>query len=164
MDYLQNYHDISIRLIFVEFREAKVATNKEWEKYFEQGNIAFEQGQYEQAETMLKAALSTSERGQDELVTATSLDRLGELYFEMQQYDQAEPLFKRALGIRERLLKPHDDMVVASLNNLSALYFFQGKHDQAEAPCKKLCEVYEAVLGKDHAEVATSVNNLALIY
>ncbi|MBK7839014.1 MAG: tetratricopeptide repeat protein [Candidatus Obscuribacter sp.] len=115
-----------------------MSTNKEWDKYFAQGSEAFEQGNFELAETMLTTALSSAERGQDELITSTSLDKLGELYFEMERYDQAEPMFKRALGIRERLLPATDDMVVASLNNLSALYFFQGKHDQAEAPANVL--------------------------
>src|SRR5208337_1399156 len=105
--------------------------SKDWEKFFEQGNAALEQGTLDQAETMFKAALSEAERGNDELVTAVSLERLGELYFEWQRFDQAELLFIQALAIREKLLPPHDDLVVASLNNLSALYFFQGKHDLA---------------------------------
>jgi hypothetical protein len=70
-------------------------------------------------------------------------------------------LLQRTLEIRDRLLKPHDDLVVAALNNLSALYFFEGNHEKAEEPCKRLTEIYEQVLGSDNPEVATSINNLA---
>jgi len=93
----------------------------QWEKYFEQGTEAFAEGNFEQADAMLKAALAVAERLDDKLILAMSADRLGELYFETQHYQEAEPLFIQALQIRESMLSEFDDLVVASLNNLSAL-------------------------------------------
>lgn len=60
--------------------------SKEWEKYFEQGSRAFEQGQISEAETYLKAAVGEAERGEDKMILAASLERLGELYFEVQRF------------------------------------------------------------------------------
>ncbi len=130
--------------------------SKDWEKFFEQGIQAFEADRLEQAESLFKAALAAAEDSENQLDVAICSEKLGELYFETQRYREAEPCFKRTLAIRDGMLKPHDDLVVAALNNLSALYFFEGNHELAEEPCKRLTEIYEQVLGPENPEVATA--------
>ncbi|HEY9719086.1 MAG TPA: tetratricopeptide repeat protein, partial [Trichormus sp.] len=120
--------------------------SSKWDEYVERGATAFQEGKYSEAENFLHAALMEAETGQDEMQVALSLDNLAEVYFEQGKYDKAEPLYQRSLRIRERVLEPEHEDIVASLNNLSALYFFQEKHADAEPLCRQLTAIYEKVL------------------
>jgi tetratricopeptide (TPR) repeat protein len=71
--------------------------SKDWEKFFEQGNQAFEADNLEAAESFFKAALAAAEESENELDVAVCSERLGELYFEAPDYREAEPCFNAPL-------------------------------------------------------------------
>src|ERR1700691_4042860 len=137
--------------------------NKIWDEYVQAGASNFQEGKYSEAENYMHAALMESESLGDDLKIALSLDNLAEVFFEQGKYDKAEPLYQRSLSIRERVLEPEHEEIVASLNNLSTLYFFQEKYVEAEPLCRQLTTIYEKVLGHNHPQVATSLNNLGIV-
>ena len=73
-----------------------------------------------------------AETSEDDLKVALSLDNLAEVYFEQSKYDKAEPLYQRSLRIRERMLEPEHEDIVASLNNLGPV-FLPGKARRSRA-------------------------------
>lgn len=93
------------------------------------------QGQYAQAEPLLRRALGIFEKalGPNYPDVALSLNNLALLYHAQGQYAQAEALFRRALAILETALgpDPHPD-VATSLKNLAALYRAMKRDDEAE--------------------------------
>ena len=68
--------------------------------------LYYAQGKYEQAEPLLKRALTIRKKqfGPEHLNTATTLNNLAALYYSQGKYEQAEPLLKRALTILEEQL------------------------------------------------------------
>jgi tetratricopeptide (TPR) repeat protein len=64
------------------------------------------QGQYSQAESLLKRSLAIYEKalGPNHPDVATSLNNLAELHRTQGQYSKAEPLYKRSLAIFEKVL------------------------------------------------------------
>ena len=88
------------------------------------GLLYIEQGEYTQAEPLLKRALAIREKalGPDHPYVAQCLHSLGVLYHARGQDTLAEPLHKRALAIREKALGPDHPDVPQSLNSLAALY------------------------------------------
>ncbi|HEY9786100.1 MAG TPA: tetratricopeptide repeat protein, partial [Candidatus Obscuribacterales bacterium] len=133
-----------------------------WTIYAEKGAAAFQAGDFPEAEKMLRAALLEAETSADPLERAVLLDNLAEIYFEQSKFAEAEPLYLEALSLREDVLIPGHEDIVASMNNLSALYFFMGAHHKAEPICRKVTAMYAKALGPSHPEVATSLNNLGL--
>ncbi len=87
--------------------------------------LYFSQGQYRQAEPLLRRSSAIREQalGPDYLDVATSLNNLAMLYYTQGQYAQAEPLLRRSLEIREQALGPDHPDVARGLNNLTGLYY-----------------------------------------
>src|SRR6266567_2192778 len=128
--------------------------------------LYYAQGNYEQAEPLLKRALAICEQvlGPLHPDTAQSLNNLAGLYYAQGNYLQAEPLMKRALAMREQVLGPLHPDTAQSLNNLALLYYAQGNYAQAEPLYQRALATYEQVLGPQHPDTASSLNNLAELY
>ena len=124
-----------------------------------------DQGQYEQAEPLLKRALAISEQqlGPDHPNMASSLNNLAALYQDQGKYELAEPLYLRALSIYEQQLGPEHPWTATSLNTLATLYRTQGKYKQAEALYLRALAIREQQLGPDHPNTAQSVSWLAAL-
>ncbi len=80
-----------------------------------------ERARYQEAELLLKQALSITEQehGLEHLDTARDSVTLAYLYLVQGKYEQAEPLLQRALAIREQQLGPTHPDTAQSLNNLA---------------------------------------------
>ena len=93
------------------------------------GTYLSQSAQYEQAEFLLKHALTIRERvlGPDHPETAQSLYDLAWFYHDRHKYKQAEPLYERALAMRERILGPDHPRTVESLNKLAINDLYRGK-------------------------------------
>ena len=86
------------------------------------GEAAYQQGNYAEAVTQFRAALSAAEAfGPDDPRVATGLNNLAGLYGTQGRYAEAEPLYKRALAIFEKALGPDHPNVAGSLENYAAL-------------------------------------------
>ncbi len=130
------------------------------------GFYLYEQGQYPEAEPLLKQAVAIRDQtlGPEHPDIATSLNHLAELYREQGKYAQAELLYQQALTIRENLLGPMHVDLATSFNNLGLLYNAQAKYGQAEQLHQRALEIRKNLLGMEHSDVATSLNNLASLY
>jgi tetratricopeptide (TPR) repeat protein len=114
----------------------------------ERGMAAIEDGQFAEAERLLKRALAIQEKasGPEHLYTADRLDDLAKLYKVQENYAVAERLLKRALAIREKALGAEDMGTAKSLYNLAELYHFQEKYAAAEPLYKRALAIQQKQL------------------
>jgi tetratricopeptide (TPR) repeat protein len=128
--------------------------------------IAFLQGKYPEAETLLTQILPVSRRflGPEHPDTVFAMDTLANVYQWQAKYAQSEALFSRALEIRRRLRGADDPETLSSANGLATVYFSQGKYQQAEALYLKNLEVERRLLGPEHPGTLSAMNNLGLVY
>ncbi|RTL41472.1 MAG: tetratricopeptide repeat protein [Candidatus Melainabacteria bacterium] len=75
-----------------------------WNTYVELSTTAFENGHYDVAETMLRAAYRQAPRDMDGGHTrmAIVLENLAEVFVKQKRYGKAERVYRRALGMNER--------------------------------------------------------------
>ena len=125
-----------------------------------------DRGQYTQAESLLKPALSLREQvlGQEHPDTANTLNTLAWLYVLQGNYQQAEQLVQPALANFESVLGKEHPEVATALNTLASLYMHEGKYVQAESLFQRELTIREKSLGRNHFLVAISIGNLALVY
>lgn len=122
--------------------------------------------QYEQAEPLLRRALTIREKllGPDHPNLIPFLNNLALFYSEQNRYVQAEPIFQRALEVQEKVLGLGHPDVAQNLNNLAVVYRDQGKWTQAELLFQRALEIRKKILGPEHPEVAAVLNNLGMLY
>ncbi len=133
-----------------------------WETYMYRAEMAFKQGDYDDAENSVKAALEKAEQfGPEDPRLSASLNNLAFLYHAQGMYDDAEPLYQRALVIVEKAHGPEHPDVATSLNNLAFLYHVQGRYADAEPLYRRALVIVEKVLGPLHPNLAISMENYA---
>jgi tetratricopeptide (TPR) repeat protein len=118
------------------------------------GHYFYQQGQYWEAEPLLKSTLEICEQAlePEHPDTLGSLNNLALLYHNQGNYEQAEPLFQRALEAQERVLGPEHPDTLQTVNNLALLYGDQGKFEQAEPLLQHALATYGRVLGPEHPD------------
>jgi CHAT domain-containing protein/Tfp pilus assembly protein PilF len=121
-----------------------------------------DQGNFRDAETLLRRALEIQERGFPNLWTA--LNNLAYLYFDQERYADAEPLFNRSLAISEKVHGPNHPEVATLMHNLAGLYLEQGRYADAELLLRRSLAIRQKALGLNHRYVADSLSNLANSY
>jgi CHAT domain-containing protein/tetratricopeptide (TPR) repeat protein len=129
------------------------------------GGMLVEQGQYEEAEPLLRRALAMLDDGpapQSLGVTAV-LNTLATLHELRGEYVEARPLFERALSVLQAELKENDPLIGAALNNLARLVLTQGDASAARPLFERALRIMEAEFGPHSAHVATPLNNLAML-
>jgi serine/threonine protein kinase/Tfp pilus assembly protein PilF len=130
------------------------------------GDVYFALGQYTNAETMHRAALTIRKglRGNLNTNVADSLDGLGRaLQWRMWQPDQAESLFQEALTIRTNLLGVEHPKIAASLFNLGYVRMWQGRLPEAERLFRQSLAMRRKLLGNDNMEVAQTLSALSYV-
>lgn len=151
-----------------------------WNTYMDEGQKAFQQERYGEAETLFKAALVEAEKlrivdpddpkkpGVGDPRVATSLISLADVYLAQGKADEAIPLYQRCLALTELTLGPEDPFVAIALDGLGRAYVAQGKLYVAEGPLKEAEPLFQRAiminqkkLGANHPAVATSLSNLA---
>jgi len=75
-----------------------------WNTYVELSTTAFQNGHYDVAETMLRAAYRQAPKDADGSFTrmAIVLENLAEVFVKQERYGKAERVYRRALGMQER--------------------------------------------------------------
>jgi tetratricopeptide (TPR) repeat protein/transcriptional regulator with XRE-family HTH domain len=130
------------------------------------GNYLRIRGQYNEAEPLLRQALSLLKKlfGPEHLSIAQHLNDLALLYNYTGQWTQAEDLFRQSLTIREKIGgSDHPDMA-ESLQNLVYLYCEQGRYAEAEPLFRRSVQIYEQIIGPDHPETAYLLASLGFIH
>jgi tetratricopeptide (TPR) repeat protein len=94
---------------------------------------AFRQGDYDDAENSVEAALEKAEQfGPEDPRLAASLNNLAFIYHVQGRYADAEPLYRRALVIVEKVLGPHHPNVATAMENYAALLRKTNRSAEAE--------------------------------
>lgn len=120
-------------------------------------------GQYDQAETMYRAALSLrrSLHGNMHTNVADALDLLGhELTACRGENEEGPALLREALMIRTNLLGCQHVQVAASLHHLGVISNLD-KPDEQDALLERALVIRRQLLGNSHAQVAESLTALA---
>ena len=131
-----------------------------------QARLYYNQGQYAEAEPLMKQVLEINEyvRGPEHSETIISINNLARLYQVLGRYKETEPLLERVLFTQERVLDVGHPDVANSRSNLARLYQVLGKYSQAEPFFERALSSQEQILGAEHPDLANSLNNLAGLY
>jgi serine/threonine-protein kinase len=123
------------------------------------------QGRYDEAEPLMKQALSLweTEQGLDNLDAAETQNNLGALYYRTGIFDEAERLLRAALATRTSLLPAGDPYVVEGKNNLGLVLMKQERLDEAAPLLEAALAGYREAKGDSSMEVAVALNNLGLV-
>ena len=129
------------------------------------GRLYLEIGNYDQAETMHRAALATNRKMFDSQSppVAASLSDLGVALDKQGKFREAESAHQEALGIRRRILGSDNVASAASLNNLATVLRHQGRKEQAEALAREALQIVQKSLGEDSLEAADILHNLSVV-
>lgn len=130
------------------------------------GSYLREQGQYIEAESLLKLALLLRKQHlrADDLAIATSLSSLAGLYFYQDSYREATPLVKSAFAIRQQRLGAEHPETIESLKHLALLYLRQEQYEQAEPLLRQSLSISERSTGHDSLATANIMSSLAILY
>jgi tetratricopeptide (TPR) repeat protein len=129
----------------------------EWRRYSEglhqaieakEGLGVREENKAEEAQVLYERALATREKtlGENHLLTAASLNDLGNALYSQGKYEEARPLYERALAIREEQLDEGDPATGTGLSNLGNLLYMQGKYEEARPLYERALAICEKKL------------------
>jgi len=119
-------------------------------------------GRYEEAETLLRAALKILEDtlGQDHPDIAATLNSLGILRQERGDYAEADSFQSRALAILRKKYGDENQDVLSIQSNLALLYQEMGKNEEAAKLMRQTLASDRKMLGNEHPNVASDLTNL----
>lgn len=122
------------------------------------GSLATEQGDYEQATSLLETALAAAHVAGDGAVAALALTDLGSIARQQGAYQRATEFHDRALALR----KDAGDQrgIAVSFGNLGLALLYQGQYDRAEELLTNAAMAFRD-LGDSHSFITTT-SNLAL--
>jgi tetratricopeptide (TPR) repeat protein len=156
----------------------KIEQMEDWQNLVSDGNQAYEQRRYMEAELKFAAALRMAEKEthSDEFQTldiekrneinsrlAKSLNNMAALYHTQGKYSMAEELYKRCLEIKQTVYGEEHMEVAISWHNLAVLYSARRKYDLAEPLYQKSLALKESLIGVDNPELLPQLNNYALL-
>jgi serine/threonine protein kinase/tetratricopeptide (TPR) repeat protein len=123
------------------------------------GEVYFALGQYEQAETMHRAALALRTRllGDEHPDTATTLNALGIALDYQRRGPEAESILRKALGMRRKLFGNEHADVATSLHNLGHALAYQQKCTEAEDLYREALAMRRKLLGNENLDVAETL-------
>jgi tetratricopeptide (TPR) repeat protein len=149
----------------------------EWQRIVQEGNDAYANRRYTEAELKFAAALRIAEKaalpeelekidaGEQAAVNsrlAKSLNNMAALYHTQGKYSMAEDLYKRCLELKQQIHGDEHIEVAINLHNLAVLYSAKRRFEQAEPLYKQSLDLRERLLGAEHPDLVTLLNNYAL--
>ena len=96
------------------------------------------------------------------VLTATSLNEVGDVYFRMEKYDAAKEKFQSASDLMTVIYKREHVVTANALSNLGNVYFAKEKYKEAYDSCKQALNIRLKLLG-EHEDTATSFHSLGSI-
>lgn len=143
-----------------------------WNTYMDEGQKAFQQQRYAEAEQYFKAARREADQlrivdpenpnktlGGDPRV-ATSLISLGDVYLVQGKTDEAISVYLQCIALTEGTVGPEEPIVAIALDGLGRAYVAQGKYTEAEELFRRAISINEKKLGANHPAVATNLMSL----
>ena len=148
-----------------EYREAAALRPSDSTILRELSTVLWYDGQYQQAESLLRQALNIKEAtlGPKHEEVAEMLEDLAWLNHDQGNYREAIPLIQQALTIFEANPEPEYDGLVAGLNMLADLYVHQERYAEAEPIFKQSLMIAEKQ-ALEPCLVAFILNNFGLFY
>ncbi len=128
------------------------------------GDLLIDQGNYREAEDMLRAVSDAREKllGAEHADTLRSRTRLAYAQYREGKYNEAIAGFRSILGLQERTLGPTHPDTLVSRNGLAIALDNAGKPGEAEVEHRRILEIREKVLGPEHPDTLRTRNNIAL--
>lgn len=118
-----------------------------------------EQGNYTQAEPLIKRALAIREKlSMGDLDVARSLRQLASLYQAQGKYDRVEPLIQRSITILEKVYGKENRDVARSLGNLALFYQEQGNYTQAELLYQRSLAIFAKLKAQEDSGAVVNLN------
>ena len=96
------------------------------------------------------------------VLTATSLNEVGDVYFRMEKYDAAKEKFQSASDLMTVIYKREHVVTANALSNLGNVHFAKEKYKEAYDSCKQALNIRLKLLG-EHEVTATSFHSLGSI-
>ena len=132
-----------------------------------QRNIASvlnEQGQYQNAEIITRAALSEYQKGrsEDDKDVLSLRHLLANTLANEGNYSQAETEYRDVILLREKVFGVDNPDTLKSRMGLAAALHSQGKYKEAEAEFREVSVRQEKLLGAEHPDTITSRMGLAM--
>lgn len=132
-----------------------------WPTYKAAGSDAVQQGRYEEAESLLRAAIAQAEKfGSLDPRLADSLNQLAILYATQRKFTQAEPLFQRSLGVSVAVLGPDHPDVAIVLRNMGILKASMRNYAEADVLLSRSLSLTNRALGQEHPVVAVTIRTI----
>ena len=146
------------------FREAEKLTDQarnpeEWaEVQHVIANLTFDQGQYPEAEKMLRNVIEvrTHVLGAEHPDTLRSRNSLAYALWKGGKYTEAEADFRELIKREEKVLGPEHPDTLFSRHGLATTLDLQAKYAEAEAQFSALIKTEERVLGAEHPQTLRS--------
>src|SRR5436190_1617061 len=153
------------------FREAEKLTDRarnpeEWAEVQHMiANLTFDQGQYPEAEKILRKVIEvrTHVLGSEHPDTLRSRNSLAYALWKGGKYTEAEADFRELIKREEKVLGPEHPDTLFSRHGLAITLDLEGKYAEAEAEHRSLLKLREKVLGPEHPDTLLNRNNLALM-
>jgi tetratricopeptide (TPR) repeat protein len=152
------------------FREAekltdRIHTPREWaEVQHAIANLTFDQGQYPEAEKLLRNVIEvrTQVLGSEHPDTLRSRNSLAHALWKGGKYTEAETDFRELIKQEEKVLGPEDPDTLFSRHGLAITLDLRGKYAEAAAQFNALIKTEERVLGPEHPQTLRSRMELAI--
>lgn len=129
------------------------------------GDLAFQEHRYEDAERNYSVALGVLERSRfnKDMEIAELLVKMGRATLQLSEFQRAEAYFCRALKIREINLGRDDIAVAECLDYLAELYDLQSQYLEAEQYYLGALGIKERVLHPSSSEVSRALKKLVAV-
>jgi len=146
--------------------EVEGADAVEFELRLQAGQVAFRQGQFEQARSLIAAVLEDmiAYLGEDHPEIATARNNLAVVYARMGQLDRAEQEINHAIAIHQAALGGEHLEVAEMQATLAGIMQTGGRDEEARGVLEQALGLQVAKLGADHPQVAMTHNNLGGVY
>ncbi len=132
----------------------------------DQTYILWRRGQYAEAESLARIALSIHDEFKDDQKGAlVSMNNLGSFLLEQAKYSEAEPILRETVARRKEVYGPEHDEVAISLNQLANVHYRLGNYEESESLVRESLEIRRKLAGdKRDVAVAQSLQNLSVLH
>ncbi|CAF1565532.1 unnamed protein product, partial [Adineta steineri] len=144
-------------------------TTNESEKapiYYQLGCIKFNQGEYQEALSSHKAALTIRQQllPSNHLYLGDSYHRIGIVYYSMGDYPKALSYYEKAFAIRQQSFPPNHPDLSHSYSNIGGVHHKMGDYSKALSYYEKALAIRQQSLPSNHPDLGASYNNIGLVY
>jgi tetratricopeptide (TPR) repeat protein len=127
-----------------------------------QADKLYQEGQYQEALRLYRAALDAASREGSIAEVAKITANIGVTLSSIGKYEEALAKFQRALEINREIGDRQSEGI--TLNNIASVYGNLGMYKEAEASYQAALEISRQTLGSEHPDTISQLSNLASLY